>query len=334
MNRAHIAVIGAGISGLACAHELARADARVTIFERSRSLGGRLGTRRQGNFAFDHGAQFVTARSRSFVKYVEVAMRAGASVTWKPRVVEDDRAWAEPIEEWYVGAPGMSAFVRPLARGIDLQAGVSVHELLQGQRGWELQTDSGRESRIFDAIAVAVPAPQAMTLLGPHGRAFRHLTDVRMAPCWTGMMAFEQPIDIDWEAKRWTRGPLAWAACDSSKPQRPGGPSCWVVHAAPAWSREHLEADAQEAARLLLHEFSNSLGITLPPPVFLLAHRWRHALVEQPLGLPCLVDEEISAGACGDWCIAPRVEAAFESGRTLAHSLLSMVGLSAPVSRR
>jgi predicted NAD/FAD-dependent oxidoreductase len=334
MEKVDIAVIGAGIAGLTCAHELARADARVTVFERSRGLGGRLGTRRQGNFAFDHGAQFVTARSRSFLKYVEIATRAGAVARWKPVVLEDDRSWAAPIEDWHVGAPGMSAFVRPLARGIDLQAGVAVHELLQGQRGWELQTDSGREGRIFDAVAVAVPAPQAMTLLGPHGRSFRPLGDVRMAPCWTSMMAFDRAIDAAGQARRWTRGPLAWAACDSNKPQRPAGPQCWVVHASPAWSREHLEIDAQEAARLMLHEFVNVLGTTLPPPVFLLAHRWRHALVEQPLGLPCLVDEEIRAGACGDWCLAPRVEAAYESGRTLAHSLLSMVGLSAPVLRR
>jgi predicted NAD/FAD-dependent oxidoreductase len=333
MDNVHIAVIGAGIAGLACAVELARADAKVTVFERSRGLGGRLGTRRQGNLAFDHGAQFITARSRSFAKYVAVASRAGAAVPWTPRVLEDDRAWAAPIDDWHVGAPGMSAFVRPLTRTVTLQTGVSVHELLQGQRGWELQTDSGRENRIFDAIAVAVPAPQALSLLGPHGRAFRHLADVRMAPCWTGMIAFDQPIDAGAEARRWTRGPLTWAACDSSKPQRPGGPQCWVVHASPAWSRQHLDADAQEAARLLLREFASALGTTLPPPAFLLAHRWRHALVEQPLGLPCLVDEEIAAGTCGDWCIAPRVEAAYESGRTLAHSLLSMVGLSAPAAR-
>jgi hypothetical protein len=333
MNNVNIAVIGAGIAGLACAVELARADAKVTVFERSRGLGGRLGTRRQGNFAFDHGAQFVTARSRSFVKYVEIACRAGAAASWKPRILEDDRAWEAPIDDWHVGMPGMSAFVRPLTRTVNLQTGVSVHELLQGQRGWELQTDSGRQSFIFDAVAVAVPAPQALSLLGPHGRAFRHLADVRMAPCWTGMIAFERPIDAGADARRWTRGPLTWAACDSSKPQRPGGPQCWVVHSSPAWSREHLDADAQEAARLLLREFAAALGMTLPPPVFLLAHRWRHALVEQPLGLPCLVDEEIAAGACGDWCIAPRVEAAYESGRTLAHSLLSMVGLSAPVAR-
>ena len=90
MDEVRIAVIGAGIAGLACARELARADAKVTVFERSRGLGGRLGTRRQGNLAFDHGAQFITARSRSFVKYAEVAGRAGVLGRWSPRILEDD----------------------------------------------------------------------------------------------------------------------------------------------------------------------------------------------------------------------------------------------------
>lgn len=334
MHRPRIAVIGAGVAGLACARELLRSDARVTVFERARSLGGRLGTHRHGNFAFDFGAQYVTGRSRSFLHYLGIAERAGAAALWKPGIREDDRSWSEPIEDWHVGTPGMSAFIRPLARGLDLRSGVTVHELLQSQRGWELQTDAGRIDGIFDAIAVAVPAPQALRLLGGHGRAFRHLVDVRMAPCWTAMMAFEGPLDAGAEARRWTSGAIAWASCDSSKPQRPPGPQGWVVHAAPAWSLEHLELDARDAAQLLLDEFSAVLGADLPEPVYQHAHRWRHALVEQPLGLPCLVDEEMAAGACGDWCIAPRVEAAYESGRTLAHSLLSIVGLSAPLLRR
>jgi hypothetical protein len=334
MDDVRIAVIGAGAAGLSCARELARADAKVIVFEKSRGLGGRLGTRRQGNFAFDHGAQFLTARSRPFVRYVEIAARAGVVERWSPRILEDDRSWDAPIEDWLVGRPGMSTVVRPMTRNIELQTGVGVHELILSQRGWELQTDSGRQNAVFDAVAVAVPAPQALTLLGPHGRAFRHLTDVRMSPCWAGMFAFDQPLDAGAEVRRWTRGPLTWAACDSSKPQRPAGPQCWVVHASAGWSREHLEGDAREVAQLLLHEFASALDQRLPAPVHLQAHRWRHALVEQPLGLPCLVDEEISAGACGDWCIAPRVEAAFESGRALAHSLLPMVGLSSPAVLR
>jgi renalase len=333
MDDVRFAVIGAGVAGLACAHELVRADAKVTVFERSRGLGGRLATRRVGQLAFDHGAQFVTARSRPFGRYAETALRAGVLDAWRPRIMEDERAWPEPIEDWWIGQPGMSALVRPLARNLDVQGGIAVHELIPGLRGWELHTDSGRLNTIFRAVAIAVPAPQAYSLLGGHGRSFSHLVDVRMAPCWTGMFAFDPPLDLGAEARRWTQGPIVWAACNSSKTERPTSPQCWVVHASSQWSRDHLEVAATDASQLLFAAFSAAVGRALPRPVHQDAHRWRHALVEQPLGLSCLVDEEMSAGACGDWCIAPRVEAAYESGRSLAHSLLSMVGLAAPIVR-
>ena len=297
--------------GLACAHELARADAKVTVYERSRGLGGRLATRRRGQVSFDHGAQFVTARSHPFARYTETALRAGALEAWRPRVMEDDRAWPAPIEDWWVGQPGMSAVVRPLARNVEVLSGIAVHELLPGQRGWELQTDSGRQnvlssSRSRGAGATGLHAtgtarPDVPTHdRGPHGAVL------------AGMFAFDPPIDAGAEARRWT-GPLIWAACNSSKAGRPAAPQCWVVHASATWSREHLEMDATGAALLLLRAFEESIGRELPTPVYLDAHRWRHAQVEQPLGLSCLVDLEKNAGACGDWCIAPRVEAAFEA---------------------
>jgi hypothetical protein len=334
MEDVSIAVIGGGIAGLACAWELARADAKVTLFERSRGLGGRLATRRQGQFTFDHGTQFITARGRPFTKFIEVAARAGVVAQWRPRLLEDQRSWDAPIEEWLVGTPGMSSLLRPLTRGIELQTGVSVHELVQGQRGWELQTDSGRENRIFNGLAVAVPAPQALTLLGPHGRAFRRLVDVEMAPCWALMAAFDQPLPLTTAAFRWTTGPFTWAACNSSKPGRPQSPQTWVAHASAEWSRQNLNADARDAAPMLFDALGAALGVSLPAPARLEAHRWRHARVEKPLGVPCLIDEEVRAGACGDWCSAPRVEAAFDSGRALAHSMLSMVGLSTPGLQR
>jgi hypothetical protein len=147
------------------------------------------------------------------------------------------------------------------------------------------------------------------------------------------MFAFHPGIDLGADARRWTEGPIVWAACNTSKGGRPTAPQCWVVHASSGWSREHLELDKADAARLLLAAFAEATGVSLPAPMFADAHRWRTALVEQPLGLPCIADEETNAGACGDWCIAPRVEAAYESGRSLAHSVLSMVGLAAPAVR-
>ncbi len=334
MDEVRIAVIGAGLAGLACARELARADVSVIVFEKARGLGGRLATRREGKLAFDHGAQFFTARNESFRRFTEAGRRAGVIAPWLPRIREDHREWDTPIDEWLVGAPGMSAAVRPLVRNLDVRTSVGVHELIAGQRGWQVLTDAGTPDQVFDALAVALPAPQALDLLGPHGGGFRGISDVRMSPCWTLMMSFAAPLEGLPVVRRWTSGPLAWAACDSSKPGRPEHAQCWVVHASPAWSVDHVREDARDVAQWLWEEFARSCGIRDVSPSHLRAHRWQHAFTERPLGQSCIVDEECAAGACGDWCMAPRVEAAWDSGRALAHALLSIVGRASPALLR
>lgn len=55
------AVIGAGLAGLAAARRLAEAGAAVTVFEKSRGLGGRLATRRVGDLVVNHGAPAIDA---------------------------------------------------------------------------------------------------------------------------------------------------------------------------------------------------------------------------------------------------------------------------------
>jgi predicted NAD/FAD-dependent oxidoreductase len=50
-------------------------------------------------------------------------------------------------------------------------------------------------------------------------------------------------------------------------------------------------------------------------------HRWRYALVTRPLGVPCRLLAGGSLGLCGDWCLGPRVEAAWASGSALGREL-------------
>ena len=64
-----IAVIGAGLSGLTCAHFL-KDHAMVTLFEKARGPSGRISTRRALPYIFDHGAQYFTAR-RTFSKFYQ-----------------------------------------------------------------------------------------------------------------------------------------------------------------------------------------------------------------------------------------------------------------------
>ena len=57
------------------------------------------------------------------------------------------------------------------------------------------------------------------------------------------------------------------------------------------------------------------------------AYRWRYALALEMVGKPCLFDRALSIGACGDWCLGGRVEAASLSGRAIAGRLLRADGL-------
>ncbi len=67
--------------------------------------------------------------------------------------------------------------------------------------------------------------------------------------------------------------------------------------------------------------FAVALGGSLPAWLHRDAHRWRHALPETPIGEACLWNAELRLGACGDWCLEGRVEAAFDSGRRLAQRI-------------
>ena len=62
----HVAVIGAGITGLTVATDLAAAGHEVSLFDKSRGPGGRCATRRSTVGAFDHGAPGFSATTAAF----------------------------------------------------------------------------------------------------------------------------------------------------------------------------------------------------------------------------------------------------------------------------
>ncbi|NIO29751.1 MAG: NAD(P)-binding protein [Candidatus Latescibacteria bacterium] len=80
------AIIGAGISGLTAGRHLSSSNFRVRIFEKARGPGGRMSTRREGTYQFDHGAQFLTARDDRFRRVLK---------QWRNRGIIDE--WDAPI---------------------------------------------------------------------------------------------------------------------------------------------------------------------------------------------------------------------------------------------
>ena len=77
----NIAIVGAGLSGLTVARELARHN-HVQVFEKAR-VGGRMATRRTDTHNFDHGAQFFTAKSHEFKEFLEPIRQQNIITPWE-----------------------------------------------------------------------------------------------------------------------------------------------------------------------------------------------------------------------------------------------------------
>jgi glycine/D-amino acid oxidase-like deaminating enzyme len=227
-----IAVIGAGMAGLACARRLADAGRSPAVFDKGRGIGGRLATRREAaGLQFDHGAQYVTARGEGFGSVLRRMQDAGAAAPWangsgRPHVV---------------GTPGMTALAKHLGRGLDLHLGTEVSGLRREDGAWTLQV--GGEPRRFDRVVLTAPAPQAAALLGADHPLADALAQVRLDPCLTLMAAMDPAAPRPFVTRADADDPLAWIAHDSSKPGR-------VERGAPrARSRGDRRADAADAVR-------------------------------------------------------------------------------------
>jgi predicted NAD/FAD-dependent oxidoreductase len=214
----------------------------------------------------------------------------------------------------------MSALPRLLAGPLEIEYGARILKMERGHRGWSLLDDRGQAHTDFTAVAIALPAPAAAALAGAGTRLATRVRAVPMAPCWSVLVAFDAALPGVPDASQCGDGTLAWYARNSSKPGR-DGVEAFVLHAAADWSRVEFDRPAHHVQRALLDRFSELVGRSLPRLRFADAHRWRHARVEAPLGEDCLLDAGEGLGFCGDWCLAPRAEAAWMSGRALGSAL-------------
>jgi renalase len=314
-NPVSIAVIGAGLAGLACARRLREAGLQVRVFESQRSPGGRLATRQFSVANFDHGAQYLTATDAEFRALLESAQVAGAAGVWRPDWPGGDRG-----RELWVGHPAMNSLPRFLAQDLDIEYGTRILRLERGRASWALMDDRGSAHTDFSAVVLAIPAPAAAALAGTRTSLAARVKTVPMVPCWAVLVAFDAPLDGVPDAGFPDDPLLAWFARNGSKPGREA-PDSWVLHATADWSRVEFEQPVQNVQRALLDRFSECVGRALSRTLLSDAHRWRHARVEIPLEEPFLLDLEAGIGFCGDWCLDARAEAAWLSGNALGAAL-------------
>ena len=329
-NTGTLAVIGAGLAGLAAASRLAAQGHAVTLIDKARGVGGRMATKRFGELRVDTGAQFFTVTDTRFQQWLAPLIAAGEAFEWTRGFAlwRDGKITPRPDGHVrYACRSGMSAVAKRLAddarsAGAQLLLGQPASTLKRDAQGYTVTLQDGTAIQA-GRVVLNLPPEQLLALAG-------HLLDPQLAtairacafdPCFAIYCALAEDLRADWKGLELEGHPVfSWIARDHTR-RAPDSPPVLVAHTTPEWSRRHLEENpecvatlAGEALRELLPEVQPS-----GTPAFH-CHRWRYARPTQTLEAP-LADPRLAI--CGDWTLAfpqaGRVEGAFISGFTLLY---------------
>lgn len=318
MSGAPVVVVGAGISGVACARALQGAGVPVRLVDRGFRIGGRMASKRLDERAVDLGASYFTASDPAFEAVAADWRERGLAEPWTDtfHVVDAaDPARLEPKSgpvRWR--APGA---LRSLVEDLAAPLAVERAEVAQVVRDDDavLRVDGEPAA----AVVLAMPDAQARRLLGSglewEGEALTREFEPVLAlvarfaeRSWAFDGVFVNGDDD-----------LAWVADDGRR--RDDAAPVLVAHTTPERAARHLE-DPEGAGPLLVAALRRVLD--LPEPESHLVKRWSLA---RPVGereQPFLLEGPAAGllGVCGDgWGPTPKVEGAYLSGHRLGEEL-------------
>jgi predicted NAD/FAD-dependent oxidoreductase/deoxyribodipyrimidine photolyase len=317
-TRARVAVIGAGLAGVAAARGLEHHGHQVIVFEKSRGVGGRTATRREDQRRWDHGAPAFEVTAPWLKPRIAEWVRLGVVEPWQPTVARASGGVRKPIRnpfhEHVVATEGMSGLAKYLAAGLDIRTSTAIERVTYERGEHWLQRADGPRLGPFDAVVVTAPPAQSAELLRDVTPIAACVAAIAMAPRWVALASYSESTGPE-DVLVFDDDMLAFA----NRLEGPSG-SSWTIRATEDYSRLHLEEAADTVAAALVARFVALSGFAAPSRAA--GHRWRYAFADRTPIARALVDERVSVVVAGDWSAGYGVEAALRAGREAAGRLL------------
>jgi len=325
MTTSQTIIVGAGISGLMAARTLTEAGHPVTVLDKSRGVGGRLGTRRFGGGRADHGAQFFSVREPEFAAVVDRWKEAGLIYEWS-------RGWSRGSHDAavpdgharFASKNGMNQLASDLAADLpDVRVNTKITEIRHEDDHWHLFDDAG-EAFICSSLILTAPVPQSLTMLSAgnvtlNTDAADALLRIDYVPCLCVMLLLDRPAQLPAPGAIQRPGHwLPWLADNQVKGVSPL--PMLTLHADAEYSAAHFDAPEPE----ILEDFEPEWRQYAPDARVVEAQikRWRFSMPSVLHPQRSLVAMERPALIfAGDAFGGPRIEGAALSGLDAAYHL-------------
>ena len=341
-----VAIVGAGLSGLAAAWKLSKSGARVVLYEKSRGVSGRAATRRREEYLYDHGANFFRTEDPEVAKLVHDTLSSTDLLEIPGEVWTFDRGGvvgpgdvvqnAVPKYSYRDGIKTLGKLLL-LEAGATLRAGICISGLRHGDAGWDLLGAGGETLGSHDEVILSPPAPQAAEILmcsemdSPLRMGIvEGLRSITYRPQFSFILGFKERIERPGAVHALVNSDgdhsVSWISFEEDKPGHVlAGESVLVAQMSPAWTRSHFE----EPPEALLPEIMRQVRTLLPgvetQPDWWDSQRWRYAHPEAAMdpGVARL-GESSGLHLCGDALAGRgRVTLAIKTGLECARRVIT-----------
>lgn len=338
-----VAIIGAGMSGLAAAHVLQDAGRNVTLFEKSRGVGGRTATRTRDGFIYDHGAQYFKGGSELSTEWITQRFPTPDLIDIaKPVWVFDGAGHIQEGDPKQNKDPkwsyryGFTSFAKRMAQGLNIQLETLVERVQQTPSGWDIFATENRPLGSFDQLLITPPATQAIELI--EASQFAHeqgnaiveqLGKASYNPLISVMLGYRPtPQTRPYYALVNTdkKHPISWLAWEHEKAAERAatGAGLLIAQMAPSYSKEHRETPHNILFPDVAQLVSTLVAERLSNPFFTDVQYWRYALPAEKVNPATLLALTLPIGLafCGDAFVGGRAHLALEDGVHVAQRLL------------
>jgi renalase len=312
-----IVVVGAGLAGLNAAIDLSAAGHDVVVFDKGRSPGGRMATRRIADARFDHGAQFFTIRSDVFAARIRPHLDAGLVYEWCRGFTPGGDGYPR-----YAVRGGMNALAKAMAVGLDVRCDSLVFAVRRGDDGpWSVSLDDG-SAVDADAVVMTCPTTQSYSLLMSAGVELPEgLIRTEYDRTIALLVVLSAPPSVPEPGGVQNPDEVLSFVVDNVRKGISTAPAL-TLHASAAWSAAHWDDTHPALAAALLEAADRFIGSAdvLETQV----KKWRFATPRSIWPDPCWV-APATAGplvVAGDAFAGPKVEGAVLSGIAAAAAVL------------
>ncbi len=321
-----IAVIGAGLSGITIA-SLIKEKFDVEVFEKSRGVGGRMSTRKELPFIFDHGAQFFKIKSIIFKNFVSELFSKKVIRPWKFKLAYFEGNHLRQIkkirnaDEFFVGVPNMDSIVKYISNNCNVILNTKIERVIKKNDGWYLYDQNKKSHGKYDWVILSLPAEQCLELITKKISFYPLVEKIKMKGCFSLMVGMNESLCLDYDAALIENKDIAWLAINNSKPFRIKK-HCLLINSSFEYAAKNISSSKEKVLKHLLNVTSNLINCKLSNQTMTKIHQWMYVEAERPPVQNYFIDHSEKIAVCGDWLINSRVEGAFLSANELSKEII------------